>query len=136
MKYQIMISTEMEEVSNQIVEYLEAIEDTDLKFKANAFDPEANKIDEAGDQIVFYNSTSHGKIRYFVGPPTPETMKVQFSYKKVEAAMLSEKSAEAVVFMLTKIGYNDLQVGKAAASLTVVPFKTNGDDNDSDDSEK
>lgn len=133
MKYQILVVTDMEEVKDQVVGWLEALDDTDLKFKvAEAFDLEDSK--ELGDTIIWYHSKSHKQDRFFVGPPTKEHPKVQFSYKKVEAAGLSEKAAKLVIMMLTKIGYKDLKTDKSAAKLSVVPvpIKTNGDGSDDD----
>ena len=79
---------------------------------------EGHEGSKKAKKIVFYDSESHGKTRYFVS--FPEHSKPEFSYIQKESTRLTEETATRVSQVLTVCGYKDLRIGKAGPTLKVV----------------
>jgi hypothetical protein len=123
--YHIIVETKDEKSNAGILKSLEGLQ-KQFNFKIDAHEHEDDPAEEAGEYILWYMSESHKQVRYFVAPPPGMGMKPVWSYKKKDAAKLSETACKLTASRIAMMGYTTpLKIDKGGPDLTVVSINGN-----------
>lgn len=127
--YHIFASTKNAVLKDRIKKYLDGLDKDDLTVEVVAMDPDPTE--EPGNYIVWYHSASHGKDRYYAGPPTAATgFKPAWTYDKKGAAKLSKKAAKLVSVRVLLLGYTTpMTIAKGGPDLAVIDGNKKEDKN-------